>query len=199
MDDMEESKVKLLADKISDLRKTMAELGIDPQVGLTEPLFLFASSLTPLVNVDLLIRDARKGILLAWRDEKYNGKGWHIPGGIIRLKETADERIRKTAVGEIGAEVIYKRTPLMVQEDIAGDKREWLENELERSHNISLLYDFRLSEGFEIEPQGDKLLPGCLKWFDHYPENLLKCHEKLYGRLLKSIFREERYDSEIQI
>lgn len=177
----------------------MAAFEINPQVGLTEQLFLFASSLTPLVNVDLLIRDAEKGVLLAWRDEKYNGKGWYIPGGIIRLKETVDERIQKTAVGEIGTEIAYNRVPLMVQEDICTEKRELLKNELERSHNISMLYDCRLPEGFVIKPHEKEVLPGNLKWFDHYPENLLKCHERLYGAVLKSIFREDRYDSEIQI
>ena len=196
---MEDSKIDLLEEKIDDLRKTMAALEIDPQVGLTEPLFLFASSLTPLVNVDLLIRDAEKGVLLAWRDEKYNGKGWHIPGGIIRLKETVDERIQKTAVNEIGTEIVYNSVPLMVQEDICTEKRDWLEYELERSNNMSMLYDCRLPEGFEIKPQGREVLPGNLKWFDHYPENLLKCHEKLYGVVLESIFRGDRYDSEIQI
>ena len=199
MDDMEQSKIELLEEKIEDLRKAMSDVGIDPQEGLTDPLFLFVSSLTPLINVDLLIRDANKGILLSWRDEVFNGRGWHIPGGIIRLRETMDARIQKTALKEIGAKVTYNRTPVMFQEDIVREKREWLKNDLVRSHNISILYDCRLPDGFEIEAQGEDIFPGYLRWFDHYPEDFLGCHERLYGNIIKSIFKESRYDSEIQI
>jgi colanic acid biosynthesis protein WcaH len=31
--------------------------------------------------------------LLTWRDDESFGAGWHVPGGIIRYKETAADRI----------------------------------------------------------------------------------------------------------
>src|ERR1700730_10657075 len=83
----------------------------DPADGLPYELFLFISSLVPMVNVDLLIRDDRKRILLTWRDDDIHGKGWHVPGGMIRFKETAEERVRATALEELGAEVEFEEPP----------------------------------------------------------------------------------------
>ena len=38
-------------------------------LGLPEEIFLFVSRTTPLVNVDLLIKDENGRTLLSWRDE----------------------------------------------------------------------------------------------------------------------------------
>lgn len=71
----------------------------DPRSGLPEVVFLLMTRLTPMVNVDLLIQDPTGRTLLTWWDDSYHGAGWHIPGGIIRLKETAAQRI--AAVGRL--------------------------------------------------------------------------------------------------
>jgi len=65
----------------------------DPRQGLPEELFLFVSELTPMINVDLLIKNDRNETLLTWRADNFYGPGWHIPGGIIRFKESASSRI----------------------------------------------------------------------------------------------------------
>ena len=52
--------------------------------------------LTPLVNVDLLIKDSGR-TLLTWRDDEFYGPGWHIPGGILGFKERALDRLAKVA------------------------------------------------------------------------------------------------------
>ena len=57
----------------------------DPREGLTEEIFYFISKLTPLVNVDLLIKNELNETLLTWRHDKFYGPAWHIPGGIIRF------------------------------------------------------------------------------------------------------------------
>src|SRR4030042_2731238 len=64
----------------------------NPSAGLPEELFLYISRTTPLVNVDLLIKDENGRTLLAWRDDQYSGKGWHVPGGIGRFKEPLERR-----------------------------------------------------------------------------------------------------------
>lgn len=58
----------------------------DPRNGLPEELFLFATEITPMVNVDLLVRDDEGRILLAWRDDDIYGTGWHVPGGNNTIK-----------------------------------------------------------------------------------------------------------------
>ena len=70
--------------------------------GLPEDIFLFTSRITPLINVDLLIKDKKLGTLLAWRNkgEKYPA-GWHVPGGIIRFKEKIHNRVKLVAKNEL--------------------------------------------------------------------------------------------------
>src|SRR5258708_14553334 len=80
----------------------------DPRAGLPYELFLFISRLVPMVNVDLLISDDQGRILLTWRDDEIHGVGWHVPGGMIRYKETAAERGHSTALAELGAEVVIE-------------------------------------------------------------------------------------------
>ena len=49
-------------------------------------------SITPVVNLDLLITSGRQ-ILLSWRNDRYCGQGWHIPDGCVRFKDRPEERI----------------------------------------------------------------------------------------------------------
>ena len=65
------------------------------------------------------------------------------------------------------------------------DERPWLENQLERPHNISLLYKCTLSGNFELDNGTLKETDaGYKKWFDCVPDNLLKAHKDLYGDIL---------------
>lgn len=109
----------------------------EPAGGLPEEFFLFLSRFTPLVNVDLWIQDERRRTLLTWRHDDTYGAGWHVPGGIIRYKETAEDRIRATALRELGTDVAFERQPMAVEQTIDPDRRE-------RGHFISLVYRCRL-------------------------------------------------------
>ena len=109
----------------------------EPAAGLPEELFLLFSRFMPLVNVDLLVQDERRGTLLTWREDEFYGPGWHVPGGIIRYKETAEDRIRATARRELGADVAFDAEPMAVEQSIDPHRRE-------RGHFISLVYRCRL-------------------------------------------------------
>ena len=91
---------------------------IDGREGLEEEIFIAVSTIIPIVNVDLLILDSQNHILLSWRDDVYFGKGWHLPGGCIRYKETMAQRIQKTAMNEIGTRVIAASEPIAVKDVI---------------------------------------------------------------------------------
>src|SRR5215471_639777 len=117
---------------------TEIERHIDLSSGMPEALFLFLSRLTPLINVDLLIQDEEEGTLLTWRADRHFGPGWHVPGGIIRHKELAADRIRTVAKLELAAAVTFGPEPFHVQENI---RHAWRD----RSHAISLLYRCRLA------------------------------------------------------
>ena len=73
-----------------------------PEKGLGQELFLLVSSLTPIVNVDLLVYNAKGQFLLTWRNDPHCGQGWHVPGGCVRFRESCEERIKKVAQQELG-------------------------------------------------------------------------------------------------
>ena len=75
--------------------------------GLPIDVFYFVSQLTPLINVDLLIKNKKGQVLLTWRDDRFYGPAWHIPGGIIRFKEKIEHRIEQVAQLELGASVNF--------------------------------------------------------------------------------------------
>ena len=163
---------------VKALQEAMDEEGVMPVNGLPLELFEFATTLLPFVNVDLLIFNDKNQMLLSWRDDKHYGAGWQIPGGIIRMMESIDERIQKTALREIGCEVEYDPEPIIVHENIVEMEGKGLNNQLERAHNIALLYKCRVPNGFVIE-NGSKreCEEGFLRWFDELPEDILECHK----------------------
>ncbi|MCL6588764.1 MAG: NUDIX hydrolase [Firmicutes bacterium] len=148
----------------------------NPTEGLPDEVFNLISKITPLVNVDLLIKDETGRTLLSWRDDLYTGKGWHLPGGIIRFKETFETRIQKVAETEIGAEVSFDPAPLAINQIIVEQD--------ERGHFVSILYKCFLSNAFVPQnkglTEGDR---GYLKWHDVCPDNLIKAHE-IYRRYI---------------
>lgn len=149
----------------------------DPTAGLPDEIFYYISRTTPLINVDLLIKDERGRTLLGWRDDKYTGQGWHVLGGIIRFKETFETRIKKVAESEVGAEIQFDLTPIAINQIISKEDKI-------RGHFISLLYNCSLSSTFIPENKNLKETdPGFLKWHDKCPANLLKWHE-IYRKYL---------------
>ncbi len=152
---------------------SIREAGIKPEDGLGTDLFNFVSALTPIINVDLFITDDKNRLLLSWRDDKYCGKGWHIPGGCLRFKEKLDDRISKTAFSEIGTNVVYDSHPMEVSENIANDYRTVVENRNIRAHFISILYKCKVDNMNQIKNCDGEHVVGHLKWFDHLPEDFI--------------------------
>lgn len=162
-----------ITDAIAILDKEIA----NPQAGLPNEMFRFISRITPLINVDLLIKDENRRTLLSWRDDQYAGKGWHIPGGIIRFKETFETRIKEVAKSEIGAKIKFDSNPMAINQLI--NKECGI-----RGHFISILYKCSLPSVFVPENKGLKETDaGYLKWHKTCPENLLKFHE-IYRKYL---------------
>jgi ADP-ribose pyrophosphatase YjhB (NUDIX family) len=163
-------------DEIQRLTARLHELAGNARQGLPYDIFLTLSSLTPMINVDLLIRNNQGQTLLTWRDDQYYGPGWHIPGGIIRFKERIADRIAAVAASELGCKVTFSEAPLLLSEITAPDRDV-------RGHFISLLYHCNPSS------QPDKALKfssgtpknGQWMWHDRSPEMLIKVHE-IYRR-----------------
>jgi ADP-ribose pyrophosphatase YjhB (NUDIX family) len=148
--------------------------------GLPEEVFLFVSRVTPLVNVDLLIQDDDGRTLLTWRSDRFYGPGWHVPGGIIRYKETAADRICICAEQELGAAVKFDAWPIHVHENVDP-------NRSDRGHFISMLYRCRLVSDLDQQrrysPEGP--LPDQWLWHDRCPENLIR-QQRAYAAFMGS-------------
>jgi ADP-ribose pyrophosphatase YjhB (NUDIX family) len=148
----------------------------DASRGLPEEVFLLVSRLTPLVNVDLLIKDESRRTLLTWRDDGTYSAGWHVPGGIVRFKEKIQERLAAVAELELGAKVSFRTEPLAIHEIMAHARTV-------RGHFISFLYECALlgppDEALRYG-QGDPR-PGQWAWHEKCPDNLISVHE-IYRR-----------------
>lgn len=150
----------------------------NPREGLPEDVFYFISRNTPLINVDLLVKDEAGRALLAWRDDTYSGVGWHLVGGIIRFKETMEARLKKVAELELGtSDITFDPNPLAINE-IFNPEHE------NRGHFISVLYKCSLPSAFVPDNKDLKETdPGFLKWHEACPSDLLKFHE-IYRKYL---------------
>lgn len=147
---------------------------MNPNEGLPLALFEWISSVTPIPNVDLLIVNENGEILLSWRDDEYYGKGWHLPGGCIRFKETIAERIQKTALNELGTNVIVGEQPIVVKDMIMGIGKD---EPCKRAHHVAMLFECRLPHGYEVNNSEKKEQDaGYLRWFKNIPNNTLSVH-----------------------
>ena len=170
---------------LAELKKAIKMDGVDSTKGLPEDLFIFSTTLVPIVNIDLFVTNEKHELLLSWRDDIYHGKGWHIPGGCVRLREKLETRIIKTAEKELGVPIEYDINPIAVREYIEYENRPNLLNQQERCHNFSFLYNCKVKYGYEVPERLDGV---DLRWFSRTPENLLKTHKDQYGDIIENYF-----------
>ena len=161
-----------MPEKTDEAIEYLLESVPDKFTGLPQNIFYFVSQLTPMVNVDLLIKNNRGQTLLTWREDIYYGPAWHIPGGIVRFKETFDKRLQAVARHELGANIEFNPVPLTVQQKIHPQRDV-------RGHFVSILFRCQLTS----DPDPAKsFVDGAPKngqwhWHDRAPENLLSVHD----------------------
>lgn len=139
--------------------------------GLPNHLFKYVSSITPIINVDLIIHNPNKGIILSWRADNFYGPGWHVPGGIIRFKENIVDRLRNVARQEINLKNDLEFSFIAINQ-IMNPNRDI------RGHFISLLFASKLENPY-IENGGFKENEnGHFRWHKELPKNLIKQHKR---------------------
>ena len=169
---------------ISNLQNEIERAGIDPINGVGDDLFLMVTSLTHIVNVDLLIEKDGE-ILYAWRDDSQCGKGWHLPGGCLRLKETLEKRLHLCAMDEIGSDVNFNMNPVLITENIEPIRDKG------RTHFISFLYRCELQDESALENLDGAEIKGHLGWFSCIPKNFLAVQD-FYRNFLTDEFNQGR-------
>jgi ADP-ribose pyrophosphatase YjhB (NUDIX family) len=150
----------------------------DARSGLPEEVFHLVTRLTPMANVDLLIRNERREILLTWRDDE-TYRGWHIPGGIIRYKERMADRVAEVARLELGAIVTIKGEPVAVNEIIHASRRV-------RGHFIAFLFECDLAgePDERLRHDGGPPAQGQWAWHGAFPPDMIDSHE-MYRRFFE--------------
>lgn len=146
---------------------------VNPQDGLPEEVFLFTSRISPMVNVDILIHNSNNEVLLTWRDDNSYTPGWHIPGGIVRYKESMIERLKKVAKNELDADISFSNAPLAVNEIIRSSERK------NRGHFISFLFKCELRSQLNDNNKyldDGKPKNGMWKWHKGCPADIIPVH-----------------------
>jgi len=148
--------------------------------GLPLEVFHLISSLTPLINVDLLVQDTQGRTLLTWRHDDFYGPGWHVPGGIIRFKERWEDRIAAVAAAELGATVTFAQEPISIQQTVNPTRDV-------RGHFISMLFACQLSSAPDPKHQWVRDAPrnGDWAWHKGCPADIISVHE-MYRRAINT-------------
>lgn len=149
----------------------------DPRQGLPDAVFALVTRLTPMINVDLLIRNERNETLLTWRDDAFY-HGWHVPGGIIRFKERMADRIAEVARRELATVVKPGANPVAINEFVYQERRI-------RGHFISLLFECELAGPLDetLRHQSGRPEHGQWAWHSACPVDMIPSHEA-YRRFL---------------
>ena len=157
--------------------------------GLPEHLFKYISSITPMINIDLVVYEPKKGIYLSWRDDDLYGPGWHVPGGIIRFKESIIDRINIVAKNELGINKL-QAVSLVDINQIVHHERDI------RGHFISLLFLSPVTNTSEIKVsrEDSSIENGSVALHEVVPRNMIAQHKR-YGSILNRIMSGERIDS----
>lgn len=150
----------------------------DARRGLPKAVFELISRLTPLVNVDLLLRNQKGETLLTWRSDEFY-LGWHIPGGVIRFKEQMADRIAEVGRIELGASVAMVRIEPVAITPITHPSR------AVRGHFISFLFECALTGSLDESRRfvGDEPRNGQWAWHSSCPSTIIKQHE-IYRRFI---------------
>jgi len=143
----------------------------DPTSGLPEEVFLLISRISPMINVDLLIKNTENEVLLTWRHKgQVYPEGWHVPGGIIRYKEKILDRVHKVAKIELGCKITSENKPIVINEIMLNQKN--------RGHFISLLFSCTLLTEPPNKLKYVEGIPqiGQWKWHKKCPKDIILPH-----------------------
>ncbi|OGH71447.1 MAG: hypothetical protein A2921_04270 [Candidatus Magasanikbacteria bacterium RIFCSPLOWO2_01_FULL_43_20b] len=134
----------------------------NPHEGMPQPIFDALCGVVAFVACELVVVDKKRGILLTWRNDRW-WRGWHFPGGLLRYRESFDERIQAVAWKELGVNVEdYK---LLFTKDCSQGAR---------GHVVSLV--FRCETAMK---------PKHGKFFKKMPKNIIDAHKEFWIKFEK--------------
>lgn len=130
---------------------------------LPKNVFHALLKVVPFIACEVAVKNDKGEILLTERNDRY-WKGWHIPGGLLRYKESFEERIQFVAKNELGIHVDSIR--FLGPVNHTDDKR---------GHAVSLVF---------VCTTPDK--PSHGKWFKESPKNIIEHHKEIFDLALSA-------------
>ncbi len=116
---------------------------------LSDSAFLDVIEATPLVAIDLIIRNADDQVLLGYRNNKPAQGYWFVPGGRILKNETIAEAFQRLCRNELALDQSYADARLLgVYDHIYEDN--FLGVEQIGTHYVTLGYELRLGKGIDV-------------------------------------------------
>lgn len=132
-----------------------------PHEGLPQPVFNALCGLVPFVACELVVV-SEKGVLLTWRADKW-WRGWHFPGGLLRYRETFEERIDQVARKELGVNIA--KCKFLFAKDCSQGAR---------GHVVSLIFRCETA-----------MAPKRGRFFKKMPKNIIEAHKELWEKVEK--------------
>lgn len=153
----------LTADETKNLVELLRKIDY-PHIGVSQEIFNALVKIVPYVACELAISNSNGEFLLTWREDEY-WKGWHFPGGLLRFRESFDERIQNVAREELGIHVANIK--FMQVFNFLDDTR---------GHTVQLLF---LCDTPDQPKNGE--------WFKDAPADILAHHRVLFESAMDAL------------
>jgi len=115
---------------------------------LNDQDFLKVIAATPLVSIDLIIRDSKGQILLGLRNNKPAQGYWFVPGGRVRKNERLKSTFERLCRDELVLDIDYSKARLLgAYEHIYDDN--FLNDASVNTHYVVLGYELVLHDEFD--------------------------------------------------
>ena len=176
-----------ITEAILNLKNQIKVENIIPHEGLGTELFLFTSTLTPIINIDLFITNEQGQFLTTWREDRWYGTGWHLPGGCVRFKETIMDRAHRTAIDELGVDVEVNPVHLLLTEHIDDGNIDITV----REHFLSILFGCKIINPEKLRNVDGKQIKDHVCWFDKILEDLLPA-QNYYREYIQNWLNEQQ-------
>jgi len=113
---------------------------------LNDQDFLAVIDATPLISIDLVVRDQRGQILLGYRDNKPAQHYWFVPGGRVRKQERLAQAFVRLTQVELGFSVAMDDARFLGPYEHLYDDN-FLATSGVGTHYVVLAYEIQLAEG----------------------------------------------------
>lgn len=137
------------------------------------------TTIVPIINVDLIVKDEDDNILLSWRkDELFCG--WHIPGRIVRFQDS----LQKTCEDCARIELFNFINTFKFLEFF-----ETIQDRETRGHFITFVYECFLPNHKARNLYDTQYKNGGLGWFRICPDDLIE-EQEIYRKYFKEEIHE---------